>query len=308
MTMRERFAVVASELLAEEPRLAVLLADISADMFREAAAIHPSRVVNVGIREQLMIGIAGGMALTGLRPIAHSYAPFVVDRAYEQIKLDLDHQGVGAILVSTGGSYDAPEYGRTHFSPGDVELLDTLEDWTVHVPGHEDEVESLLRAAARGDGRCYLRLSSRSNSRPRVDFETVRDGDRATVFAVGPTLDPVLEAVRDLDVRVVYLNTPRPLDPDRVRTVGESRDIVIVEPHLRGTSTRVLVEALGDARRVLALGVSRRDLHRYGTVEDHDRWHGLDPDGLRRSIAEFVGAPARTTGAALRSGGTPESA
>ncbi|MGH2670652.1 MAG: transketolase, partial [bacterium] len=76
--MRERFIEVTEELLKNEPRTALVLADISSAAFAGAVARHPDRVINVGIREQLMLGVAGGLALTGLRPIAHSYAPFLV--------------------------------------------------------------------------------------------------------------------------------------------------------------------------------------------------------------------------------------
>ena len=145
--MRDRFIATATALLDEDPRTAVALADISASGFEEARTAHPDRVINVGIREQLLIGVAGGLALTGLRPIAHTFASFLVERPFEQIKLDLGHQGVGAVLVSANASYDWPAGGRTHMAPGDVALLDTLPGWTVHVPGHPDEVEPLLRDA-----------------------------------------------------------------------------------------------------------------------------------------------------------------
>ena len=147
--MRDTFIRTTGALLDDDPRTAVVIADISAAQFAAVARAHPDRFINVGIREQLMVSVAGGLALTGLRPYVHSYAPFLVDRAYEQIKLDLDHQGVGAVLVSIGASYDASEEGRTHQSPGDVALIDSLDGaWTVHVPGHPDEVPRLLRAAA----------------------------------------------------------------------------------------------------------------------------------------------------------------
>jgi transketolase len=86
-TMRERFAAVTSDLLASDPRLAVVLADISADLFRPAASRHPDRVINVGIREQLLASVAGGLSLAGMRPIAHTFASFLVERPFEQIKL-----------------------------------------------------------------------------------------------------------------------------------------------------------------------------------------------------------------------------
>ena len=99
--MRTVFASAASSLLDEDPLAAVVLAEISADLFAKAAARHPDRVLNVGIREQLMVSVGGGLSLAGLRPIVHTYAPFLVERAFEQVKLDLGHQGARAVLVST---------------------------------------------------------------------------------------------------------------------------------------------------------------------------------------------------------------
>ena len=202
-TMRDRFARVTSGLLDDDPRLAVVLAEIGVAGFARAARRHPDRVINVGIREQLLIGVASGLAMSGMRPIAHTYTPFLVERPFEQVKLDLAHQGVGAVLVSVGASYDASTSGRTHHAPEDVALMSTLPDWTVHVPGHPDEAERLLRDAVAGDGNVYLRLAGQTNERPiPVEpgrFHVVRRGASATVIAVGPKLDRVLEATHGLD-------------------------------------------------------------------------------------------------------------
>jgi transketolase len=290
MMMRETFVDTTTKLLDEDPRTAVVLADISADAFGGAMRNHPDRVLNVGIREQLMTGVAGGLALTGLRPYVHSYAPFLIDRAYEQIKLDLGHQDVGAVLVSIGASFDASAEGYTHQSPGDVELLDTLEGWTVHVPGHHGEVEALLRAAARHDDRVYVRLSEQENTQAYPDggrLRVIRRGG-PLVVAVGPMLDPVLEATRGLDVTVAYTNTPRPLDTEGLRLLAGG-DVVMVEPYLAGTSARQVAEALSDVpHRALHLGVGRHEIRRYGSWPDHARAHGLDAAGLRTRIAEFL--------------------
>jgi transketolase len=296
--MRDTFIAATTALLDEDPRTALVLADISAAQFRPAARRHPDRVINVGIREQLMTGVAGGLALTGLRPYLHSYAPFLVDRAYEQIKLDLGHQDAGAVLVSIGGSYDASAEGYTHQSPGDVALLDTLDGWTVHVPGHLDEVPALLRAAAANDDRVYVRLSEQENSRafaPTNELQVVHRGSAGApvVLAVGPMLDPILEAVTGLDATVAYTLTPRPLDTAGLRALV-SHDVIVVEPYLAGTSSRLVVAALSDVpHRDLHLGVGRHEVRRYGRPADHARAHGLDATGLRTSIVRFLaGQPA----------------
>src|SRR5438067_2187363 len=237
--MRDTFIRTTGALLDDDPRTAVVIADISAAQFAAVARAHPDRFINVGIREQLMVSVAGGLALTGLRPFAHSYAPFVVDRAYEQIKLDLDHQGVGAVLVSVGASYDGSTAGRTHQSPGDVALIDTLVGrWTVHVPGHPDEVPPLLRAAAAHDDPVYIRLSGRTNDTAYLDatdqaatgLHVLRRGGGATVVAVGPVLKPVLAATEGLDVTVAYTHTPRPFDAAGLRALAGT-DVVLVEPY-----------------------------------------------------------------------------
>ncbi|SDR83523.1 transketolase family protein [Actinopolymorpha singaporensis] len=304
--MRTAFAQTAERLLDEDPLTAVVLADISADLFTEAARRHPGRTLNVGIREPLMVSVAGGLSLSGLRPIAHSYAPFLVERSFEQIKLDLGHQDARAVLVSVGASYDWTQGGRTHQSPGDVALLDTLPGFAVHVPGHPDEVPALLRRAVAGDGSAYIRLSNRSNAAARPAavtgagmIDVVRRGGGALVLAVGPMLDSVLAATAGLDVTVGYAATVRPLDLVAVRelsgpgTPGNAADVVLVEPYLAGTSARLVDEALADRpHRTLALGVGRTEVRRYGTPEEHDVVHELDPAGLRRSVDGFLGRGA----------------
>ena len=284
--MRSRFYRVAAEALDDE-RVALVLADIGVSQLPQ----H-ERIYNVGIREQLMIGVTAGLALEGYRAIAHSYAPFLVERPYEQIKLDLGHQDVGAILVSIGASYDAAREGRTHQAPEDVALLSALPGWTIHVPGHPDEVERLFRRALATDDRVYIRLSEELNH-ARVDGDglvVLRRGsdDAPFVIAVGPTLGPTLAATADLDATVAYLATVRPFDADGLRAALRGTDVVLVEPYLAGTSSAEVSAALSDRpHRLLALGVPNAEFRRYGDGAEHRAAHGLDAAGVRGSIAAF---------------------
>jgi transketolase len=293
--MRDRFTKVTVSLLDSDPRVALILADIGVSGFAATGVVgrHPDRVVNVGIREQLLIGVAAGMALEGFRPVVHTYAPFLVERPFEQVKLDLGHNDLGAVLVSVGASHDWAAGGRTHQAPGDVALIGTLPDWVVHVPGHPDEVETLLRAAVAGGARVYLRLSEQTNAAAVASssgFRVVRRGLGAgpVVIVVGPMLDRVLAATVGLDVTVLYAATVRPFDGATLRAVLEGPDVVLVEPYLAGTSSDEVARALIETpHRLLALGVPNEELRRYGTADEHDAAHGLDARGLRTQMSRF---------------------
>ena len=286
-TMRQRFYRVTTRALEDDPDVAVVLADIGVSELPR----HP-RVFNVGIREQTMIGVAAGLALEGYRPIVHSYTPFLVERPYEQIKLDLGHQDVGAVLVSCGASYDASTEGRTHQAPEDVAALAALPGWTIEVPGHVDEAEQMLAGALENDDRVYIRLTDETNEAP-IDgrrLTVVRRGSANALFvlAVGPTLDPVLEATLDLDATVAYLSRVRPFDAEGLRAAVGGTDVVLVEPYLAGTSAGEVSAALQDRpHRLLSLGVPLGELRHYGTGAEHRAAHGLDARGIRAAIERF---------------------
>ncbi|GAA1271163.1 transketolase [Saccharothrix xinjiangensis] len=294
-TMRQVFVDTVEEVMRHDPRVAVVIAEISRDAFRPQ-----DRLINVGIREQAMVGVGAGLALAGMRPVVHTYAPFLVERPFEQVKLDFGHQDVGAVLVGIGGSYDDPVWGRTHQAPGDVALFDTLPGWTVHVPGHPGEVEPVVRAALAADDRVYLRLSLRQNAAPLPvveGFTEVRRGGRGVVVAVGPMLDTALAATEGTDVTVLYASRIRPFDAAGLRAAvartGRA-DVLLVEPYLEGTSAHLAAEALADVpHRLRSLGVRRdSELRAYGTAEDHDSAHDLDVLGVAAAARRMFDHPA----------------
>ena len=183
-------------------------------------------------------------------------------------------------------------------SPGDVALLDTLGGWTVHVPGHPDEVAPLLRAAAGHDDPVYLRLSTQpqrpayaTGRAPAARSLRRRRAGRAGGGRGRADARPgAARRSAGLDVTVAYTHTPRPFDAAGLRALRPARDVILVEPYLAGTSSAVVAEALRGRTRTgcWRLGVGRTDLRRYGSPADHARWHGLDAAGLRASISGFL--------------------
>jgi transketolase len=291
MNPRTQFARTAADLVETDLSVALVYAEISGQFFGEVEARHPDRVVNVGIREQLLVNVGAGFALTGMRPIVHTFGTFLVERGFEQIKLGFGHQGLGGVLVGGGGSFDASRGGRTHQAPGDVALLDTLPDVVIHAPGTSAETDEVLRRAVAADGLHYVRIVEQTNTESfsGPGLHVVRRGSGATVIALGPVLDEVVEATTDRDVTVLYAHSVRPFDATTLRQVLTTPDVVLVEPWLAGTSARVVSDALRDVpHRLLSLGTRRMELRHYGTPVEHQRAHGLDAAGIRRSVESFL--------------------
>lgn len=293
--MRTRLATASIRLVADDPSAAIVLSDISVDYFTEAAACFPDRVVNVGIMEQTLVGVAAGFAMEGFHPIMHSIAPFLVERPYEQLKLDFGYQGLGGTLASIGASYDYGTEGATHHSPGDVGAMLQIPGTEILVPGTPAELESLLRATYANGALTYLRSSISTNSQTFPvgpgSVHVLRTGSRATVLAFGPMLRPTLAACEGLDVSACYSASLSPLNPDDLRkAIGQTEAVITVEPWHQGTSHSVITDALsGTPHSFFSIGVPRTYRRRYGTAEEHDIDIGLDALGIRQRLVQSLG-------------------
>jgi len=294
--MRTQLAATSTELVATDPRVAVVLSEISVDRFAEAMRSAPHRVVNVGIMEQTLVGVGAGFAMEGFHPIVHTMAPFLVERPFEQVKLDFGYQGLGGTLASVGAPYDYGTEGGTHHSPGDVALMLTVPGAQVLVPGCAAELDVLLRATYANGRLTYLRASVAQND---VAFdvapgglEVIRRGTRATLVAVGPMLTRTLAAAEGLDLTVVYTASVAPFDAAGLTLVaGDDPLVVAVEPFYEGTLLPTLADALRHVpARFASIGVPRRFITAYGTLAEHDRDLGMDAAGIRRRLLGILDA------------------
>jgi transketolase len=298
--MRAQLVATATELLDVDPRVAVVLADISEDRFAPAMRAHPQRVVNLGIMEQTLVGVGAGFATEGFHPIVHTMAQFLVERAHEQVKLDFGYQRLGGTLASIGAPYDYGTEGATHHAPGDVGVMLQIPGAEVLVPGTGAELDELLRATYANGRVTYLRAGERTNTESfdvgSGRLVVVQRGSRATVLAVGPMLSRALEACAGLDVTVAYTANVRPFDGAGLAAVaGREPFVIAVEPFYEGTLVPALAAALQHVpSRFAAIGVPHRFITAYGTAGEHDRDLGLDPAGLRRRIGELLEGPAGT--------------
>jgi transketolase len=220
-----------------------------------------------------------------LIPIVHTIAPFLAERSLEQIKLDFGYQALGGIFVTVGASYDYAALGCSHHCPGDVQVMTSIPGLAVMVPGSAAEFDQLLCASYASGQPSYFRLSEVEHGQATVvrpgQATLIRRGDAATVVAVGPTLAPVLEAVGDADVTVLYVATVAPFDGAALRDHRSSAKVLLVEPYYRGGLAGEITQALWPRPVLLrSLGVPRQFLRAYGSRSEHDQTIGLTPDAI----------------------------
>ena len=121
--MRRRFGKIINELAKKDKKIVLLVGDIGYGIFDDFRKENPNRFFNLGICEQSLIGAASGMALEGLKPWVYTITPFLIERSYEQIKLDFGYQKLPINLISVGGSFDYSKLGCSHHCYNDISIL-----------------------------------------------------------------------------------------------------------------------------------------------------------------------------------------
>ena len=288
--MRQQFTATLSELMKADERLTILLGDIGVYGFRHVFANHPTRIYNIGILEQSTVGLASGLAMTGLIPVVHTIAPFLVERCYEQLKLDFGYQQLGGNFISVGASYDYAALGCSHHCPGDVGILKNIPGMSIVVPGTAKEFDGLFRESYDNTKPNYYRLSENSNTIDQpVKFGKgciIKKGTRGTILAIGNMLEAVLEASAEMDVTILYYTTIYPFDQTLLQeTIANNDKLVIIEPYYSGTIALDVLECLGNKQVSIShIGVPRTFLTNYGTKAEHDQYLGLDAGSMRNKL------------------------
>ena len=287
--MRKQFAKTIEAIMEQDERVVTLLGDIGVFSFRFAFQRFPERVYNIGILEQATLSLAAGMALTGMIPMVHTISPFIVERAYEQLKLDFGYQGVNGNFIGVGASYDYAGLGGTHHCPGDAAALLNIPGMEIVVPGTARELDTLLRQGY-DDGRpTYYRVSETCN-KTETDATlgravAIKTGSEATVIAVGPMLDRALAAAEGTDVTVLYYSTVAPFDGEALRRHCPSGKVLLCEPFYEGTLAAEVQRALaGRPVQMACAGVPRRFLTGYGSLAETEEEIGLTAAGIRTKL------------------------
>ena len=243
---REGYGEALVEMGALYPDLVVLDADLAAatktGMFKKA---YPDRHIDVGIAEGNMMSIAAGLASTGRRVFASSFAMFAAGRAFEQVRNSIGYPHLNVKIGATHGGISVGEDGATHQCCEDLALMRTVPGMTVINPADVVEAKKAVRAALEMDGPVYLRFGRLAvpvvtdEERPFVIGKATEltAGSDVTIIATGLLVQEALQAAEQLaqegiSARVINMATIKPIDRDCiVKAAKETGAIVTAEEH-----------------------------------------------------------------------------
>lgn len=245
-----------AELGDEYPNLYVLTPDIGATLveFRDK---FPERFIDVGLAEQVCVGISAGLAYDGNIPVVSGMLPFLSMRALEQIRTDVCYPNLPVKIIGTHGGL-VGNGGSTHYAVEDLTLMGALANMTVTSIGDPAMVGEVLRQSMTMTGPIYIRLAVGKKDKVLYEPGSVevrigkgiiaREGTDATIFTHGTTVAQALDAADELakdgrSVRVVDMWTLKPIDAELVLRSAAETDgrFVVLEDHLAygGLATRI---------------------------------------------------------------------
>jgi transketolase len=290
--MRKQLIKTVQNLLLNDNETVLLLGDIGVFGFRDSFKEYPDRVYNIGILEQTTVGLASGLSMLGLKPIVHTIAPFLVERALEQLKLDFGYQSLNGNFVSIGYSYDYAGLGPTHHCPGDVQQLLTIPNMDIILPGTSEEFNQLFNQSYDNGKPSYYRLSEYENKKSyNVELgraNLIKKGKDATIICVGNMLQKVIDATENMDVTILYYTSINPFDSELL-IENFNTNLIVVEPYYEGGLNYKINKSLEGKKYFLYnIGVPIDYLTKYGTKNEHDKELGLDSNGIKEKIKKCI--------------------
>ncbi|HZZ61761.1 MAG TPA: transketolase C-terminal domain-containing protein [Roseiarcus sp.] len=239
---RAAFAETLVELAGADPRIVAVCNDsVGSSNLIQFLKTFPDRLVNVGIAEQDMIGVAAGLANGGFLPFVCGAAPFLTGRGLEQIKVDVAYNGYPVVLCGMSPGMAYGELGPTHHSIEDLSWLRAIDGLAIVVPADPPQTRAAVRWAANAATPAYLRIGRTKVPSVTPDesdafafgrADVLRQGSALTIVATGALVNRALDAAetlagKGLEARVINVSTIKPLDEATIIAAARETGAII---------------------------------------------------------------------------------
>lgn len=300
-----RFAVVKTiyEAALKNKKIFFLTGDLGHACEEEFKKNIPNQYKNCGIAEQNMMGIAAGLALSGMKVFVYSISPFVTMRCFEQVKNDVCYQNVDVNIIGVGGGFIYGPYGNTHCSIEDIAVMRVLPNMKIVCPANPLEAEQLTKQMLKMRGPTYMRIGRgkepMSNKKYQVTFGKgckLSDGNDGLIITAGTILTECEQSIqilakRGLNLALINMHTIKPIDRGLVvdDIVDNFDAIFTVEEHsiiggLGSAIAEIISEETSKKIRFKRFGVHDKYLHEIGSQQYLRDRHGISAQKIAASI------------------------
>ena len=301
--IRQEFASTMLEVGKKDKNLVVMVGDISHGILKPFAKVCKNRYYNIGICEPATVNMAAGLSKVGLNPVVHTIAPFLIERCYEQIKLDFAYQKLSVNLVSVGGSYDYSKLGCSHHCYADVSLLYHFKKSLIVIPASNQEFNILFKKIYKNEGIKYFRIPEKSHNynfkKKQIIFGKsilVEKGNDITICVTGHHLDTVIKANKILknkkiNCEIIYFHTLKPFDSSKIlKSLKKTKKLITVEELSAhdGLYNQCIKSTLG-INNLKSKQIAVQDfIHDYGSIDELNKKTGLNTQNIVKQILNLV--------------------
>jgi transketolase len=295
------------ELAKKDRNILVLTSDSrgSASLLPFAKEL-PDQLIEVGIAEQNIVGIASGLAVSGKKPFVASPACFLSSRSIEQIKVDVAYSGANVKLIGISGGVSYGALGMSHHSLQDIATTRTIPNLHVVLPADRHETKKMITALVNYDTPVYMRIGRNPVEDCYVssDYEfkigkavTMVEGKDITIIATGETVRIALDTANALqndgiNCRVLNMHTIKPLDEDAIiKAAEETGKIITIEEHsIYGGLGAAVAEVLSQNCPVPLKIVGVPDEPAItGNSREVFNYYGINPENISKLAKQMIG-------------------
>ena len=302
--MRKTFADTMLDVGRIDPKLIVLVGDISHFALQPFAKTCPGRFYNVGICEPTIVSMAAGLSHVGYHPVVHTITPFIIERSFEQIKLDFCYQENGGNLIGVGSAFDYSGLGVSHYCYDDIALIKALPRTQIIYPAMPNEFKILFNETYTNEYLTYFRLPAHQHGIEITDEKIqfgktiiIKEGSDVTIIATGSQLGTAMKSISILEktgisVEVIYIHTIKPFDYDTVlQSIEKTGKYLVIEEHSQfgGVGDEVM-RATNDLENVKSrfINIPGYFSHGYGSYENHCTNLGFTTTNIIKQIETLV--------------------
>lgn len=289
--MRKIFINTLIEMAKEDKDIVLITPDMGFSVLEPFFEEFPERSINCGIAEQNAVSIASGLSLMGKKPYVYTIIPFLVERAFEQVRLDVAYMNTNVKLIGIGAGFTYGAAGATHHAIEDISLMRSLPNMTVCCPGDNNEAEQIVKQSILNDKPMYIRIGKHNRgifNNGKIEIgkaSVIEEGNDIAIISTSNMLPDAAFYCKQLKEQgknpyLISMHTVKPIDKNLIiNLINKNVEIQTMEEHSiiggLGSAVAEIIAESGKGIKFKRIGIPDKFSHYVGSQKFIKKQYGL---------------------------------